>query len=187
MIEAGCVVHMQIIASGSSVYAIPWPPSFLQFMSSLRVFMVDVISITKANCAAPMDYYNSLLVLLLGLKIVLLALALGPLLASAVMSKKVRGCWRRRRQERQQQRQERCGGATRRASAMTRDIQPVTGAGSTAGSSTDWVVKVFRASFVLLFVAYPGEATVIVAAATRRHAWFAIKSVTMEMDAVIEV
>ena len=155
MIEACCVIGVQIIASGSNVYAIPWPPSFLQFMSSLRVFLVDVISITKANCAAPMDYYSSLLVLLLGLKIVLLALAVGPLLARVVMSKRMGGCWRRRRQHQQQQ--QRRGSSTRRASAMARDIQPVNGAGSSTGTSTDWVIKVFRASFVLLFVAYPGE------------------------------
>ncbi len=38
----------------------------------MQVFLVDVISLTRANCAQPMSYFSSLLVLLLGLKILLL-------------------------------------------------------------------------------------------------------------------
>jgi hypothetical protein len=36
-----------------------------------KVFLVDVISLTRANCAQPMSYFDSLLVLLVGLKIIL--------------------------------------------------------------------------------------------------------------------
>ena len=71
---------IQIIASGSAVYAIPWPPGFLSFISALRIFLVDVISITKANCAQPMTYYASLTIVLVGLKIALVLLLVGPLL-----------------------------------------------------------------------------------------------------------
>ena len=38
---------VQIIASGSAVYDIPWPPQFFSLISSLRLFLVDVVSITK--------------------------------------------------------------------------------------------------------------------------------------------
>ena len=39
----------QIIASCSTVYDIPWPTSFLAVVSNMRVFLVDVISITKGT------------------------------------------------------------------------------------------------------------------------------------------
>ena len=61
----------QIIASGSTAYDIPWPSGFMSFLDSLRVFLVDVISLTRANCAQPMSYYDSLVVVLVGFKIVL--------------------------------------------------------------------------------------------------------------------
>ena len=44
----------------------------------MRIFLVDVISMTRANCAQPMTYYTNLVVVLLGLKIVLVLLLVGP-------------------------------------------------------------------------------------------------------------
>ena len=43
------LVLFQIIASCSTVYDIPWPTSFLTVVSNMRVFLVDVISITKGK------------------------------------------------------------------------------------------------------------------------------------------
>ena len=52
----GCVHHyscqvgismVQIISSANSVYDIPWPTSFSSFLDLLKVFMVDLITITK--------------------------------------------------------------------------------------------------------------------------------------------
>ena len=57
---------MQIIASASTAYSIPWPPSFNSLLSVLRIFLVDVVSITRTNCAQPMDYYGSLMTVLTG-------------------------------------------------------------------------------------------------------------------------
>ena len=71
-------MRLQIIASASTVYDIPWPPQFMSFISTLRVFLVDVVSITKANCAQPMNYYDSLLLVLVGLKVLLVLMLLGP-------------------------------------------------------------------------------------------------------------
>jgi hypothetical protein len=48
----------------------PTPPS-LSLSTWWQVFLVDVISLTRANCAQPMNYFSSLLVLLLGLKLLL--------------------------------------------------------------------------------------------------------------------
>jgi hypothetical protein len=44
---------VQIIASANSAFDI---------LSLLRVFLVDVVAITQASCAQPMDYYASMMV-----------------------------------------------------------------------------------------------------------------------------
>jgi hypothetical protein len=50
----------QIIASANTAYNIPFPPAVNSFLSSLRVFLVDVISITRTSCTQPMTYYDSM-------------------------------------------------------------------------------------------------------------------------------
>lgn len=62
----------QIVASGSTAYSIPWPPSFQRTLDAMKVFLVDIISLTRANCAQPMNYYDSMVVMLVGLKLLLL-------------------------------------------------------------------------------------------------------------------
>ena len=68
----------QIIASASNAYDIPWPSNFNSFLSTLRIFLVDVVSITRTSCAQPMNYYASLATVLVGVKVVLLLMLLGP-------------------------------------------------------------------------------------------------------------
>jgi hypothetical protein len=60
----------QIIASANSVYDIPWPKVFSDFLDVMKLFMVDVITLTRAQCAAYMNYYTSLVVVLVLFKIV---------------------------------------------------------------------------------------------------------------------
>ena len=52
------VSMVQIIASANSTYDIPWPQNFGSYINGMKVFLVDVISLTKANCASPMSYYG---------------------------------------------------------------------------------------------------------------------------------
>ena len=82
-------VYRQIIASASTAYSIPWPPSFKGFLSVLRVFLVDVVSITRTNCAQPMNYYGALVTVLVGVKLSLLLILAGPWLWRLM---KRRGC-----------------------------------------------------------------------------------------------
>ena len=60
---------LQIIASANSVYDIPWPTSFSAFMDVMKLFQVDLLTITKANCTVRLDYYQSLLLTLLLFKV----------------------------------------------------------------------------------------------------------------------
>ena len=83
------VSMVQIIASANSAYDIPWPAVFGGFLSSLRVFLVDVVSLTRASCTQPMNYYASMMVVLIGLKLALGVLLLGPWLWSRLQR---RGC-----------------------------------------------------------------------------------------------
>jgi hypothetical protein len=107
---------MQIVASANSVYDIPWPQSFRDFLDILKVgplvffvrwseyvfthtlsivpprsvsnlpsvralclgppsspcqlFLMDVVTVTRASCAQPLDFYQSLLLMLLTFKAV---------------------------------------------------------------------------------------------------------------------
>jgi hypothetical protein len=40
---------LQIVASANSVYNIPWPTSFSAFLEVMKVFLVDIITITKVR------------------------------------------------------------------------------------------------------------------------------------------
>ena len=60
---------LQIIASANSVYDIPWPTSFSAFMDVMKLFQVDLLTVTKANCTVRLDYYQSLLLTLLLFKV----------------------------------------------------------------------------------------------------------------------
>jgi hypothetical protein len=62
---------------------------FRRFLSLLRVFLVDVVAITQASCAQPMNYYASMMVVCVGLKLALALLLLGPWLWSCLAA---RGC-----------------------------------------------------------------------------------------------
>ena len=149
---------LQIIASGSSVYDIPWPPQFMAFISTLRLFLVDVISITKANCARPMNYYDSMMVVLVGTKLVLLLLLLGPWLWSRLRRSRL-GLLRRHVERRVQKRVSAIedGMRGRHRASIAREIQQSLGKVQHDAVSIDWM-KVFRTSFMVLFVSYPGTA-----------------------------
>jgi hypothetical protein len=149
---------LQIIASANSAYDIPWPSAFAALLSSLRVFLVDIVSITQTNCAQPMTYYDSLVVVLLGLKIVLALLLVVPWAASVVYRRggveALLHCRRRKPPTVSLPSEEThaAGGAEpgrrRRRSSVSVMLARVR-------SAALWS-KVFKASFMLLFVAYPG-------------------------------
>ena len=93
----------QIIASASNAYDIPWPSNFNSFLSTLRIFLVDVVSITRTSCAQPMNYYASLATVLVGVKVVLLLMLLGPWLFVKIKRRKWCGCTERLHQRAIQQ------------------------------------------------------------------------------------
>jgi hypothetical protein len=67
MVKVG-VTMAQIVASANSAYNIPWPSSFASLLDVLKLFLIDVISLTKADCASPVMFYKTLLITLLGFK-----------------------------------------------------------------------------------------------------------------------
>ena len=142
------------------MYDIPWPSTFLRYLSALRVFLVDVISITQANCAQPMTYYASLVVVLLGLKLALALLLVGPwLLGQLYRGSTSLSHWLRRRAlyRHTVALEATMHSAGRRRASVVHAIQGSLTAAQHQIAAIDWV-KVFKASFMLLFVAYPGIA-----------------------------
>lgn len=81
------ITMIQIIAAANTAYEIPWPPEFKNFLSVLELFLADVISLTRANCTTPMTFYTSMVIVLLGFKVLLLLVLGGPWLIVSVRSR----------------------------------------------------------------------------------------------------
>ena len=151
------LLSSQIIASASAVYDIPWPPAFLSFISMLRLFLADIISITKAECSQPMNYYTALLVVLMGLKIALALLVIVPWLFGKLQQSSL-GIGLRIRQRRitkQLNQLQQTLVATRNQASVVKELQRNMSSVERRAKSLDWT-KVFKATFMLLFIAYPG-------------------------------
>ena len=108
----------------------------------MKVFLVDIITVTKANCAVPMNYFESLLLTLLVFKAVVAAV----LLLSWAIPKVKRGYQMRNRH-------------VPRAVSVVASADPRRrrrrGTLMTAlRFRVDWV-KVFRVVSMVLFIAYP--------------------------------
>ena len=157
----------QIVASGSTVYKIPWPPAFQSFISSLRLFLADVISISKANCTQPTDYYAGMVVVFVGLKVLLALLLVGPwvlrglLHLSAIVGNTRKGGGATSPPRTADSGESRSGMPARGSSLESAPAsfagakRAETRSGSKKVGAVDWLV-IFKASFMLLFVAYPG-------------------------------
>jgi hypothetical protein len=52
---------MQVLASANGVYEIPWPTSFAAFLDFLKVFLVDLVTISRTNCAERYDMASACL------------------------------------------------------------------------------------------------------------------------------
>ena len=132
----------------------------MSFISTLRLFLIDVVSITKANCAQPMNYYDSMVVVLVGTKIVLLLLLLGPWLWSRVRNSSF-GVMERMRMRSVRARMSKIESDMkgRRRASVAHALQLSLAGVERDISSIDWM-KVFHASFMVLFVSYPGTVVV---------------------------
>ena len=123
--------------------------------------VVDVISLTKADCTHTMTLYDNMVVMFVGLKVALLLLLGLPYLSGWLLRLNGIGIIRRLRTwyvdvrltrlERELQQQ------GRRRGSATREIQHRLVALHAEWSTVDWI-KIFKSSFMLLFVAYPGVA-----------------------------
>ncbi|MGB1141864.1 MAG: hypothetical protein ACPG1A_13260, partial [Halioglobus sp.] len=145
----------QIIASANTAYAIPWPPLFADFLNTMRVFLIEAVSLTRASCAQPMTFYSSLAVTLVAFKVVLLIVVLGPV---ALHKWQQRGKPKLPTQSRSQPRSQpgqQTGNAAggqrqrRRSSVMASIVNA-----AHAAQAIDWA-KIFKITFLFLFVAYP--------------------------------
>jgi hypothetical protein len=126
------VSMVQIIASANSAYSIPWPSAFGDFLSSLRFALIDIVAISRSNCAQPTDFYASLLLVCGGLKVVVAIVAVAPWLWRSYAAPRI---------------------ARSRLHARWRSLLASTT--SSTVSRTYWS-GVFKASFMVLFIAYPG-------------------------------
>jgi hypothetical protein len=118
----------------------------------MQFFMVDLVTVTKAQCASPMNYYTSLLLTVLTFKVTVLVvmflawalpIALSRLRALRgwlAVPAHLRSSTARRRSRRSASPK---SGPPRRRKSMLGMLR-----------STDWV-KVFRMVFIVLFIAYP--------------------------------
>lgn len=53
------VAFLQIVGSANVAFRINWPTVFEDAINAMKVAMLDVITITRAGCAAPMTFYDT--------------------------------------------------------------------------------------------------------------------------------
>ena len=109
----------------------------------------DIISITKANCAARMDYYDQLLVTLLVFKGALVAVLLVMMLAP-----RAKRCLQRRRTRQRSSTTTTTTSSGSTSRHTTTRVAPRPATVLDAVRATPWAT-VFRAESMVLFIAYP--------------------------------
>lgn len=58
------VSFLQVVGSANTAFRITWPEAFEETMNSFKVAMLDILTLTRASCAAPMSFYDSFTVTL---------------------------------------------------------------------------------------------------------------------------
>jgi hypothetical protein len=122
------------------------------------VFLVDVVAITQASCAQPMNYYASMMVVCVGLKLALVVLLLARWVWARLsardcrITRVVRDAALRRNIANVEASMAAAG---RRRGSVAQAMAATLAAAQRRIVSVDWVA-VFKASFMLLFIAYPG-------------------------------
>lgn len=53
------VAFAQVSASANSAMSVPWPTSLRDFFDSMKVAMLDLLTLSRASCAAPMSFWDS--------------------------------------------------------------------------------------------------------------------------------
>ena len=136
------------MAAAGVSYSIPWPTAFHAFIAALRIFLVDVIAMTKAGCPQRVTFYTSLVVTLLGLKVVVL-LRLG-----------VPWAWHRLTSRRR----------SGHGISTVVDIMPQTGGSTNTESTTEsrWLAA-FRSAYTVLVIGYPGKWSLLLDRASFGH------------------
>lgn len=56
---------VQVVGAANSSYTIAWPAAFNSLVAMLKVFLLQVVTVLRAECASSMTYYDSMLVTLL--------------------------------------------------------------------------------------------------------------------------
>ena len=109
-----------------------------------------------ANCAERMNYYSSMVLVFVGMKLVLALILVGPWLWGKMLgsSMAISRFIRRRKAVRQVQELENSMRGARRGVTL-RAMQAHLAIAEQQSTTISWA-KVFKASFMLLFIAYPG-------------------------------
>jgi hypothetical protein len=116
---------------------------------------VDVVSLTRANCAQPMTFYSSMVLVLLGFKIVLLLIVVAPFLVRRLRMSAIQVKDRRRRSSFHSD-MARLHSLAAQASADTGgDAMPAQFSPTVAPPKVSWS-RLLKLSFMFLFMAYPG-------------------------------
>jgi len=150
------VSMLQILASANTAYSIPWPSAFHSFLDDIKVVLVDVAGLIPANCTQTMTYYKQLVVDLVTFKAALLVIILGPWLVERLshmqcgLSRRLR-VWLARFKNPDHEE-----GAERDAALYGWPEEAVKVTSLRESLLNVKQSKLFRASFMFLFLCYPG-------------------------------
>ena len=49
---------IQVVTCANSIYVAPWPSQFAGFLDTFKVFLLDIMTITKSNCSTRLTYFQ---------------------------------------------------------------------------------------------------------------------------------
>lgn len=136
------VSGVQILASASAVYSVPWPPQVAALLDALRVSLLEIMTLLRVSCASPMTFYASFTLTLIVFKGLAAAVVIG-MAWNAVLRRRKLAAKQSRRAARQ-----------RRRSTLSVVAANITETSGTLRSGLDWW-KVFQVLAMYLLLAYP--------------------------------
>jgi len=75
---------LQIIGNANTAFSAPWPASFVTFANAMKVFMLELLALTRTSCATPVTFYTSFSFNVFGMTAVSLLIAIGVIGAARV-------------------------------------------------------------------------------------------------------
>ena len=73
---------LQIVGNANTAFAAPWPSQFVELATGMKVFMLELLTLTRTSCTTPVTFYTAFNVNVVGLTVVSAVVAAGAFVSS---------------------------------------------------------------------------------------------------------